>query len=504
MFNVLISLTKNLQTPEVHASNPGPGTLIAPDGLMKLPLPDASSYTIDVVLMSRDFDVIGSDSAQIQMDRDTDSTPARFELKPRAEARSKPDAQVQATFWYQGRYLARASRPIAIGTPMTAAPAAAAPEAVPVTMNNGDAPPDMTIFHLEQGSSCRVIIVTRYEAPAEAPCVGSRDLAPWLDAQYRKILAASGEMRGFAVPSSGGPNRQEAKALLEGFGRQLYQRFAPALFQHIFWQTEQRHPGHFHSIQIFTDNPLLPWELMIPVSPDGTALPGFLGTEFQIARWHIQTEPGPREIPPNRLRLEKVTIIAPRYQGATYLPSEQQEIDALRRMPGAEVDNGQFTTIADVLRNPPQGIVHFIGHGMAETGPHGVTDYAIRLEDRTLDLMTWRGLTARASPSHPLYFLNACMVGQAGRVAHFVDGWAPAVLESGASGFIGGIWPVSDAAAADLASRFYGSMEEQLRTGSAVVPELLRQVRRRFFETQDPTYLAYVFYGDVRLRVEKN
>lgn len=52
-----------------------------------------------------------------------------------------------------------------------------------------------------------------------------------------------------------------------------------------------------------------------------------------------------------------------------------------------------------------------------------------------------------------------------------------------------------DDAAADVAGLFYGSL-----AGQNSVAEALRRVRGRFFETGDPTYLAYVFYGDVFLK----
>jgi hypothetical protein len=521
----------------VRASRPGPGTTIGPDGQLALALPARQSYKIDVVLIAGDFQIVGGgDSQTIEMQRDEDSTPARFQLKPRAGLTLPLRTQIQATFWHEGRYLARASRPITIGDEQPAggdgpapppppgraatpgspspratgmraasslpAPPAAATGAAAVELALAGLAPDMTILHLQDvrdgRSSCRIVISTRWTKPDEAACVASSDLAPWLETQYRQIAASV--PRGLTLETSTpGSATLATIAQLKGFGRELYTQFAPEAFQRQFWATIRNHAREFHSIQIFTDSPIFPWELLLPVSPENEEYSGFLGTEFQIARWHLNTAPTTREYPPSRLRLERLTVIAPRYEGAAYLPHQREEIEGLQKLPGSVVRDGRFETLAGILASTGSGIVHFAGHGAADPGTSGVATYAIQLEDRVLDLTTWRGLKTSAT-SHPLYFLNACQIGQSERVAHFVDGWAPAVLDSGASGFIGGIWPVSDAGASDLATRFYASLGENLAAGARVT-ELLRNARHRFFETGDATYLSYVFYGDVDLRV---
>ena len=142
--------------------------------------------------------------------------------------------------------------------------------------------------------------------------------------------------------------------------------------------------------------------------------------------------------------------------------------------------------------------MHFAGHGGVSAAA-GVPTYALALEDRLLDLVTWRGMSHQTLQRRPLYFLNACDLGQADNFSNFVDGWAPAALDSGASGFIGGIWPLNDKAAAQAAEEFYGRMKQSLAKGPARVSELIRDTRRQFFQTGDPTYLSYVFYGDVNL-----
>jgi CHAT domain-containing protein len=101
-----------------------------------------------------------------------------------------------------------------------------------------------------------------------------------------------------------------------------------------------------------------------------------------------------------------------------------------------------------------------------------------------------------------LVVLNACDSGEEQKVGSFIDGWASVLLETGASGFIGGLWPLGDKGAAEFSKEFYEDLNSALKAGRAVsVADLLRRVRGQFSITDDPTFLAYVFYGDARLQI---
>ena len=124
----------------------------------------------------------------------------------------------------------------------------------------------------------------------------------------------------------------------------------------------------------------------------------------------------------------------------------------------------------------------------------------IRFEDGPFDVMEWRGLSVSANRSRALFFFNACDIGQAESMAGVVDGWGPAALAKGASGYIGGLWPLKDDPAARFAVAFYQAISARLQQGSrASVADALAQARRLVYETGDATYLAYAFYGDAQL-----
>ncbi|MCP4221425.1 MAG: CHAT domain-containing protein, partial [bacterium] len=126
--------------------------------------------------------------------------------------------------------------------------------------------------------------------------------------------------------------------------------------------------------------------------------------------------------------------------------------------------------------------------------PGGIPEYSVLLNaEQEMDLLTWKGLVANQMENHPFIFFNACKLGQSHRIANMVDGWAPAVLEKGAGGYIGALWPLADKGAADFATRFYRKIYKKLEDEPVNVAEVLRKTRRWFLHTGDPTYLAYIF-----------
>jgi CHAT domain-containing protein len=234
---------------------------------------------------------------------------------------------------------------------------------------------------------------------------------------------------------------------------------------------------------------------MRPSRDDGSEEGEFLGVQLRLARWHLG--PAPQlERPPQVMGVREVAVISPQYQGAQSLPNQGLELDRLKLVFGFRAGPGRLDTVGSLAASPPPGIVHFLGHGIVKTSAQGIPEYSVRLEDADVDITTWRGLTVGPTASHPLFFFNACDLGGAQRVASFVEGWAPAVLDAGASGYVGGLWPLGDRGAAMFARRFYDGLDPAFRGKPVVVSDLLRQARRGFYETGDPTFLAYVFYGD--------
>ena len=507
-FTLMVSLTEEQITPEVRV-RPGPGTSVTEDGAVAMSLPAGESWRIDVVLHAPGFDFVGgSNMATMVLPAAGDSTPALFRLKARPTGGAAKRTRLFATLLHKGAYLAKLIRPITIADAAAVVEAAApgrggagAGYTSALRLEAGFETPDLTLYIVEAGAGSGLLIIAsphlQTSVHAYAPPPG---LAGWLRGQYQRIagLAAGVAARGLTTNGAGAP-KEKAVAWMRGFGARLYREFAPAPFKSAFWRLKDRLGERFRTIQIYTSDPVLPWELMRPSR--GAEAGGFLGTEFRLARWHVSESGDMLDRPPQTMTVKQVLTIAPEYLGRKRLPQQEKELAALSGLDGFRALGGRFGGVSELFADMPDGIVHFSGHGEVTALGEDRFEYTILLEDGALDLTTWRGLARTRRGRHPLFFFNACEVGRAERIANFVDGWAPAVLEAGASGYIGGIWPLTDRGAFAFAAGFYRGLDERLARGPVYVTELLRRGRGAFLETGDPTSLGYAFYGDVNLRL---
>ncbi|MBM4345200.1 MAG: CHAT domain-containing protein [Deltaproteobacteria bacterium] len=521
IFGLQVSLTERKVVVDVKVQQ---GAATA-EGKLQMELDDTPGpWTIDVAVAAPGFDVLGDTMAQLSLPKVGDSTPALFKLRARpALVGRAPDVFV--TFWFKGRFLAKVSKPIAVGNAEVAAgpapaqaPAAptkpAAVQGVAANVAAADPVPDLTLWVLHGGDPSRPdeaqILV---QSPHLQPSAGFErfpaDLGQRLDAQYARFvqrISRGAETFGAEpAPAPAADRTEETRLLLRGFGKELYANATPLLFKQALATLIGQLGGQFRAIQIYTNNPRLPWELLVAPKPGGGET-DFLGVDYRIARWHIT--PGTQVLhrPPPQLEVAGVYVVAPSYAAAAALPAQEAELKAIA---GASSDRfrklaGDFAAVKSLVagKQPTTiSLVHFAGHGQASAQADKASpEFTIRLADRELPLLAWKGLGGNWGGAHPLVFFNACEVGRAERTAGFVDGWGPAVLETGASGYIGGLWPLGDRAASDAAAAFYQSA---LSRDGALVAEAVRQVRARFAATGDPTYLAYVYYGDANLALRR-
>jgi hypothetical protein len=533
-FAVQISLTENLVTPEVRIQSGN----VTKQGKLAINDPNQSAkLAVDVILSANDFTLRGGvNTATLQLPRDGDSTPAVFYLRPKTPLDGLQRlSTLYATFWYNGSYVARFFRQITVGSTVAgsvavkgpgaeskrenaetatsdsakslgntpAAPAAASQDQVSGPPNAGQAtknrkvepvaigqysesPPDVTVYI--RGSEMTINSVLWHPRQYRIP-EKSGELSDWLKQQYGKFANAAARGAESLNKESTASDKARAGLLLKGFGRDLYKKCAPPDFKKAFWKLVDQMGPRFNTIQIYTDDPLVPWELMRPVRPDGSGEREFLGVEFSVGRWHISQDSDQMDRPPQSLWIQELVVVAPQYEGSRALPGQDEELETLRQFQGYHRLRGQRAEVKKLFESPPEGIVHFAGHGAV--GPP---------EDGTLTLDDWRGMKPSQSANHPFFFFNACDVGQSQRIANFVDGWAPAVLDAGASGYIGALWPLRDRGAGEFARQFYEALGEKLKIGPASVAEVLTNTRRMFLRNGDPTFLAYVYYGDPNLK----
>lgn len=519
---VRIALTERQLTTGVVVEPP-PGASLDRDGRLAMPLPvQRRSWRIQVVLDAPGFLVRGEHAsvAQMTLPRSGDSSPATFEIVARSG--EVGDRLLKATLWHEGRYLGSASRRVTVGTgpqepcwleqqaraaePAAALAAAGAAAEVPIE-ESSDAPvqgADLYLYVRHDDPRVlgdgQVIVASPHLAGyvTASPFKMPPDAAPWLAQWYARLNEAVAGRGPLAVPAAAAPALVEQRvALVRGFGSELYERLAPPAFRRALERLLAGSDRRTISIQIYSNNPTIPWELMRPGRLGGRDV-DFLGTEFRVARWHTDGGAGLLDRPVRRLPMREVVVLAPDYGGAKVLPALKDEVAQLSRLRGFRQAAADQATMRSLASAPPAGIVHFAGHGELRGGGAARREYLLQLQDGSLDATAWRGM-ARPSAGQAMYFFNACQLGQTDSIGGSVAGWAPALLDSGAGGYVGGLWALADGAAAAFSRRFYEGLFARSSGGS--VADAAKEARRLFFTTGDVTHLAYVFYGDADLRI---
>jgi hypothetical protein len=533
VFSVSVALTEDKLTPEATA-RAAPTTSLTAEGAFKFSLPaQAEQWPIDIDLLAPGFDLAedGEWGRRVTLYKDTDSDIIRFKLKARAISEASKPRQLMVRFYHSGRFLGSASRavtvlrevmPTASGAPLGIM--SAAPEMLKSSMQIGDEieVPDLDVtIHYDDpdllGKGRIYLHSPHIAGPVTAEFTTPAGMTEWLNSEYLRLVQLGLRLRGgepapevawargatsLAEPTAGDAPAQIkfVTKVAEGFGDDLYRNYVPQPFKDLFWSLRQR--GLVRSIQITSNSPVLPWELVRPRVAEGAISDGFLGINYRLARWAPRSTVSQVDQPLNRMSFTGVAAVAPAYENNLELPFQRIELEALSKLAGFRMVGGDFSAFQKLVGEVSTGFIHFSGHGVVNNPGTGAPVFAIRLADQSLDPTTWRALTfAPREKGNPFYFFNACDTGRAASLGGFVQGWGPAILASGASGFIGGMWPLADRTAASFSTEFYGGVAGHLAEGPVYLAEVLQQVRKRFYETGDPTYLAYTFYGNANLQV---
>ena len=293
-----------------------------------------------------------------------------------------------------------------------------------------------------------------------------------------------------------------ARATVEGIGNDLYDNLAPSAFQTLYQLLTSRHI-RLHTITVVTQSPTLPWELMRPKAADGTR--EFLGLTAAIVRENMSA---PQLAQPNNIPFDGIALVAPDYSGQLALSGSAGEVKLLKSdFPAIRLVDGDASSVGAMLRSAPQGIIHFTGHGQrivptatgvaAPAALQLAPQVAIALGDQSMTPDTFVAFLQEGQTSHPFYFFNACDIGRSDTELNYITGWAPALMQSGASGYLGALYQVGDSSAVSFAANFYTGLKADMQNnGPWTMAELVTDARRKTYaESNDPTALAYVLYA---------
>jgi hypothetical protein len=337
------------------------------------------------------------------------------------------------------------------------------------------------------------------------------NLEPWVTQQLRRLSELA------ACPSPEVMNRT-----LADIGNRLYDDVLPEYVKELFWELRHR---QVRSVQIISDEPHIPWELLKPVRRNRLTRrieqeDDYWGTTFDLAHW-LDGRPAP-----TRLSLQRVCVLAaggqqsstrgrplvpinrpgstatpaprPEDQAGAALPADHclasavEELQMLRALDGCrgthvEVLEARRRALLELLEQGGFTVLHLACHGsfdrsladasalLLEDGVFHAADIPDRVEERL------RG-------SAPLVFLNACESGRAGYTLTRLGSWGHELVRRGCCGFVGTLWEVNDRAALAFAKAFYEALTEGASIAGAI--RLAREEVRKAFPG-DPTWLAY-------------
>jgi hypothetical protein len=349
-FALEVSLTQRSLSPNTKIEK----GVVTPKGGLGLSLPSKATWIIQVVLSAPAFQLTRETNfSDIELPQGGDSTRALFHMKAKATQIGKT-SRVMADFFYNGSYLATAAKDISITGAKSAfetnelAPLAPTNKLAPLAPNDvlpkstrsetkerkanlslsGNLPADLTVTVRAKSS---VSIMSPHLQPYSCD---PKDPTPWLNTQYAKIDGLSTKQRAVLAGIQSGPGSDNQSDFMRGFGRDLYLQFAPPCFKDAFWQLVHILGPQFRTIEVHTEDPSFPWELMRPISADNSVERDFLGLEFAVSRWHIN-ESGPMlDRAAQKERMTRLSVIAPHYSGPQTLDNQQREVSALSKVGG--------------------------------------------------------------------------------------------------------------------------------------------------------------------------
>lgn len=447
---------------------------------------------VEVVLSAPGFDIEGSNTQILEVERDDDSN-VRFVLIPRKLGQHK----IKVQFYQNGKPIRKTVRNILVSE-----------QPVTVEVPQPDQPTDIELktiliippqdleLYIQLADDRRTLSFRlnsdKEEINHHHTLLGHVTLQ---GEPLEKMQSVYKEMNDLAKTLPATPEgRAWAEHQLEAAGNKLWDELIPELLKQEYWKLK----SHVKSVLITSEEPWIPWEMLKPYryNDDGDQENDlFWCQQFAISRW--LSGAGAMK---DELDIKTSRSIAPT---PVNLPSVKEEVAFLEQLSGLRpsvTSLSSFSTrmqVLDSLKNEDLSVLHFACHGMFDaTSPN---DSAIKLSDGALrpsDIKVRFG----GKRQRPLIFINACHGGRAEFSFTGLGGWAEQMVNAHAGAFIGAMWEVSDKLALQFAKTFYTALLQENKT----IAESFRQAREeiRQLAPYNSTWLAYTLYADPEGRVK--
>lgn len=439
-------------------------------------------FEIDVWLVVPDsFEIEGVPVKRLVISRNEEiSTSVDFRVARKSTVKTQ-NSLFSALFSYRGRPCGLVTRVV----PLTTAPSEVPKLLIQppsIQIEAGAAPPDLSIRIVASGTGQHT-----FDCLVQTPLIPDyRDgkIEPW----QLSSPASDFVQRKMALFTSKTVTPFGRTSALRGAGLQFFEA-SPSLFRKVFWELIDKNIP-LRTISIVTEEPNIPWELMIPsrVLANGELEERApIGTDFLISRWTSRSV----ILPLQRVPLfREAYIIAPR--DSRLLSTEEEAQMFLTKLSGKRIDPATIENLDRSLSEHRATLLHFTCHAK-----RGEADRPILILERQeeLELSMLRALPGmqRAFRSKPLVFLNASEAGR--QTTSLFSGFPETFIAMGASGVIAPLWAVKDSIAHKVAIEFY---ERTRREPNTPFSEILRDIRKKSYDVGggEDSYAAYIFYGD--------
>ena len=446
---------------------------------------------VEVVLSHSGFDLEGSNTQIMEVERDYDSS-VRFVLVPRKLGQHK----IKVQFYQNGKPIGKAVRNILVSEqPVTVeVPQPDQPIDIELKTILTIPPPDLELY-IDLADDSRTLSFGLHSVKPEIDYHRTKLGQVTLQGSpLEKMQSVYKEMTQLAqkMPTTA-EERAWAEHRLEAVGNELWDELIPDRLKQEYWKFKSR----VKSVLITSEEPWIPWEMLKPYrdNDDGEQENDlFWCQHFAISRWLSGAGMA------DELDIKTARSVAPIQVN---LPSVKDELAFLEQLSGLRSNVTPLTAfstrmqVLDSLKNEDLSVLHFACHGMFDaTSPN---DSAIKLSDGSLcpsDIKVRFG----GKRQRPLIFINACHGGRAEFSFTGLGGWAERMVNARAGAFIGAMWEVSDKLALQFAKTFYTALLKDNKT----IAESFRQAREeiRQLAPYNSTWLAYTLYADPEGKVK--
>lgn len=419
------------------------------------------------------------------------SNPARFDAWVKPDVAPGSSFLLRVLFNQENRHAGSAARTIVVDAPVapvrSQVPATArASTGIGVSLGREIISPTLNVTIVADtnpGSYHWVMGVAPGVQCAAPNWQGKVSLGPDTREFARRLLRECPNLR---------PGRRHA-SVMKGIGEEIWEA-TPSAFKAVYIDLYSR-LGRDFPIQIITDEPHVPWEMMHPKADAGIDNPDHLYMTHPMARWfgHV------RGLMPQTYSGGALASFVPEYADGSALPAAAKEgrrlIDELGARPHTATHEGFTSFWSDPLPEETISVIHFAGHAASPLDDGPGSEEGLRMLDDWVSSREVHGGVTLGKRDRTFVVLNACSAGTSAQSLGVIGGWPANLASQSFGGVLAPIWAVQDEHASSLVLHQLAAFIEGVSLGQTL------QAARNEYREASATPYAYLCHGDVMARM---